>query len=83
MELPEFDEFLASLDKETFEREMSRGTSVNIIDINLLEPGNIQKLIELIYHQSVKSAVNFSLNYLRLYHEWLRSRLEEQQNHPA
>ena len=73
MSLPDFDDFLGSLDPDELARELSKASELRVIEY---DAASTEKMIESVWAQAVDSSVRFTLAYLRLYHEWLRANLQ-------
>lgn len=76
MLLPDFSEFLASIDEDAFETEVETSIGFHVAQIrNPLDRNDLNELVNWTILQSVDAATKISLIYLRAYHQWLSERL--------
>lgn len=74
MTIPAFEDFLDSLEEETFAAEIEQASPFRVIQgENLTEAQG--KLAAAVYRLAVEDSVRLSLLYLRKYHEWIREQL--------
>lgn len=75
MSLPDFSEFVSSVDVEVLKAEFAKEMP-HIVQFDLQDPASSEKAIELLMQESAKTAAKISIAYLHAYHEWLRLQLQ-------
>ena len=76
MDVPGFDEFLASVDWQALNARLAAGAPMQLLQVRAGTFSEQQTAaLEEIYRQAVRTATELNLAYLRVYHEWLASNL--------
>ena len=76
MYIPDFSEFVQSVDIEKIGKEIDAMNPPHIIQFDSNDKQALENAITLIYQQAVSSAVKISMLNLQSYHEWLQKQLE-------
>ena len=76
MNLPDFSEFAASVDREKFGAELNSNIPPYIIQLDLNDRASVEKAITLCYQKTLADAGRITMLQLRAYHEWLQTQLQ-------
>jgi len=75
MNLPEFSEFLQSIDIDEMGRRINEEIPMQILHFQSNDIKAIENAAKLLYQKAVDSSVGISLLYLQAYHEWLQKQI--------
>ena len=73
--IPDFDEFMASLDPDETLRALAEINGDHVYQFNSNDPQNWATFAKELHQQAIVAANRFTVFYLRQYHEWLREHL--------
>ena len=78
MQLPDFQNFLDSINQAALQAVVEESVGTRIIQTgSLLNKENFSALISEVIRQSVDASASISLIYLRTYHEWLQRQFDQ------
>lgn len=76
MELPDFSEFMDTLNEDEIVRAIEESVRPQILQVsNLNDPKNITAMVQVMYQNTISAATTISNIYLRAYHQWLQTQL--------
>lgn len=75
MILPDFSEFVSSVDIKKLKAEFEKATPCHIIQFDLSDTASVEKALALCMQEAAATAARISFSYLRAYHEWLQLQL--------
>lgn len=75
MELPDFDEFLASIDVDELKKKNARVVLPHVLQFSMGDPQAIRNALAIIYQDAVQNSVSYMKVYLAEYHAWLSKQL--------
>ncbi len=78
MQLPNFQDFLDSINQTALQAVIEESVGIRIIQTDsLLNKENFSALMSEVIRQSVDASTSISLLYLRTYHEWLQRQFDQ------
>lgn len=72
VDLPDFNEFLDSMDEDEMGREIESLAPMHIIQFPQNDPVAFQNAMNMLHRETMTRSVKISLLFLRKYHEWLQ-----------
>ena len=75
MNLPDFNEFINSMDEDEMERLIEALAPMHIIQFNSDDLASFQTAMTMLHQETLTTAVKINFLYLRKYHEWLQENL--------
>lgn len=75
MDLPDFNEFLESLDPDEMGSKIDQLIPLRLIEFNINDQKAFKNVLSMLYQQAAKDSVQISLLYLQAYHKWLQQYL--------
>ena len=76
MMIPDFSEFLASIDVEEMGRRMGQVRPLEIIQFDANDLESAKAAAVLLYQRAVEDASKITLLQLEAYHEWIQKQLD-------
>lgn len=75
VDLPDFNEFLESMDTAEMGHAIEELAPMHIIQFNADDHAAFQNAMDMLHQETLLRAVKINLLYLRKYHEWLQENL--------
>lgn len=75
MQLPDFSEFLASVDVDEMAREYNKLNELRIIQFRPDDPKAVSAAIQMLYQKAMENSAQITMMTLQAYHDWLQKEL--------